>query len=194
MNEKKGRLFYGNKKISSEELKSKGYKLICNDGIYNSHGTIDSYATSFSCATYNSYGTIYSYATAYSKGTAESCATAFSYGIFRCCGVYKSAFCIGKNGIANYLFNKQSDEERCQEVITKLKTFNYYPKYTNYSELLDEADDKWESVCFSKLKTQGNTNAWADMPSEMLEYIKSLPEFDAKVFEQITGIKTEENE
>ena len=31
--------------------------------------------------------------------------------------------------------------------------------------------------------------AWADMPKEAIEYIKSLPEFNAKIFFEVTGIE-----
>jgi len=33
-----------------------------------------------------------------------------------------------------------------------------------------------------------NEVAWSFMPKEMLEYLKSLPEFNQKIFDKITGV------
>ena len=33
--------------------------------------------------------------------------------------------------------------------------------------------------------------AWKDMPQEAIDYLKSLPEFDARIFKRVTGIDVE---
>ena len=107
------------------------------------------------------------------------------YGLKNCKGVYNSAFCVGKNGISNCLFNKQSDEKRCDEVIGKLRGFNWCPEFMNWSEV--KGNKEWWAFCFPKLKEVEEKEAWAKMPQKMKDYIKSLPEFDAEVWAEITG-------
>lgn len=47
----------------------------------------------------------------------------------------------------------------------------------------------WKKVPLYRIKEKTQAEMWADMPAETVEYIKSLPEFDAQIFKQITGIK-----
>ena len=94
-----------------------------------------------------------------------------------------SAFCVNKNGISYCLFNNQSTKERCQEVMDKLNSFDWYPKWHNMYDL--KGNKEWWAVCFPELAEVDNATAWSTMPKEMLEYIKSLPEFDEEVFNKI---------
>lgn len=54
---------------------------------------------------------------------------------------------------------------------------------------------KWNSFGWypNELTTKGWDVSWEDMPKEMLEWIRSLKEFDAGIFEKITGIKAEQD-
>ena len=99
-------------------------------------------------------------------------------------GAYLSAFCVDKVGIAFQLFNRQSTQERCDEVINKIKSFNWVPKWTNIYDL--KGDSKWWKVCFPQLVERTTTEAWATMPKEMKDYIMSLPEYDEMIFNEIT--------
>ena len=119
------------------------------------------------------------------NGISDGSGISDGYGLKNCKGVYNSAFCVGKNGISNCLFNKQSDEKRCDEVIGKLRGFNWCPEFMNWSEV--KGNKEWWAFCFPKLKEVEEKEAWAKMPQKMKDYIKSLPEFDAEVWAEITG-------
>lgn len=45
----------------------------------------------------------------------------------------------------------------------------------------------WWALCFPELMTVDTKTAWSKMPKEMEEYIRSLPEFNEKIFNEITG-------
>ena len=118
-------------------------------------------------------------------GVDDGSGISHGFGIKNCKGVFNCAFCAGQNGIANRLFNKESTEARCDEVISKLRSFNWHPEFMNWNEVKGNKD--WWAFCFPKLKKVDEKDAWAKMPKKMKDYIKSLPEFDAAVWEEITG-------
>ena len=98
-----------------------------------------------------------------------------------------SLFNANKNGICFYIFNKKSNKERIDEILNELKRFKYVPKWHNILAL--KGDKEWWEVCFPKLKEASEEVAWADMPKEMEDYIRSLPEFNEEIFNEITGRK-----
>ena len=51
---------------------------------------------------------------------------------------------------------------------------------------------EWWKVCFPELMEVDDKTAWSKMPTEMLEYIKSLPEYNEKVFKKITEMEMED--
>lgn len=120
----------------------------------------------------------------WSDGNNHSHGTSYCFALSQCNGAYYSAFCIEKNGIAYYLFNKKSTEKRCKEVIKKLQSFGWYPKFHNIYDL--KGNKEWWTVCFPKLMEAKPKDAWANMPEEMREYVKNLPEYDEEVFKKIT--------
>ena len=95
-----------------------------------------------------------------------------------------SVFCANKEGGCYYLFNKKSTKERCSEVMSKLRSFNWFPKWHNMYDL--KGNKEWWAICFPELMNVDTKTAWAAMPKEMLEYIKSLPEYNEKVFNAVT--------
>ena len=46
----------------------------------------------------------------------------------------------------------------------------------------------WQRVPADRIKEVDNATAYKDMPKKLIEYFKSLPEFDAEIFTEITGI------
>ena len=82
------------------------------------------------------------------------------------------------------LFNKKVTKERFEEVFKKIKSFNWTPKWDNFYEL--KGDKEWWSIAFPELMSVDNKTAWSKIPPEMLEYIKSLPEYNDKIFKAIT--------
>ena len=83
------------------------------------------------------------------------------------------------------LFNKQVPQDRANSVIEKIRSFRWYPKFENWYDI--KGNKEWWAFCFPKLKEVDEKEAWAKMPQKMKDYIKSLPEFDAAVWEEITG-------
>ena len=95
-----------------------------------------------------------------------------------------SLFCLKQSGISFRIFNKRVKKQRAEEVISQIKRFGFYPKWTNIYELKGNMD--WWKVCFPELVEVDAKTAWSKMPLEMKEYIKSLPEYDEKIFKEIT--------
>lgn len=121
---------------------------------------------------------IQSYGVNWSNGVNES------FGITKCECISQSVFCYGKSGKL-MLFNKKCSEERYKEVYSQLMGFNWTPKFNNAEELKKNLE--WYETYIPGIVSVPNEIAWSFMPKEMLEYIKSLPEFNEKVFKKVTG-------
>lgn len=115
----------------------------------------------------------------------QSNTVSWSFGVKECEAVKGCVFCFKKEGAKNYIFNKKVKEERLKEVFAQIRKFNYVPKYMNWNEI--KGNKKWWAFNFEKLR--GNENPWSDMPKGMIDYLKSLPEYNAKVFKAITGLE-----
>ncbi len=120
-----------------------------------------------------------------SDGVVYSSGVAGSYGVFDCQAMYRSVFCSKLKGKESFLLNKKSTPRRIEEIKENL---NWYPVFNNVSEL--KGNGEWVDIDLEDVEKISKEKAWAKMPKEMLAYIRSLPEFDAEVFETITGIKT----
>lgn len=105
-----------------------------------------------------------------------------------CEGISRSIFCHKKSGKL-YVFNKKTTEKRFNKIWDDLKSFNWHPKFTNAEELLVKYGGKWECVPPRRIEARDAKEAYADMPQEMLEYVKAMPEFNAEIFKKITGIE-----
>lgn len=117
-----------------------------------------------------------------SEGVSYSNEVNGSYGITNCEGISNSCFCFGKSG-KNILFNKKSTEERIQQIKNNI---NWYPIFNNAFEMKENVKE-WYEVNIPSILTIDNKTAWAKMPSEVLKYIQSLPEYNEKIFKKITG-------
>ena len=98
-------------------------------------------------------------------------------------------FSIGLFGDKFKLFEKEISESRSDEVRQKLYTFDWQPNQTNAFELYLQNGSEWQKINPQELTTKDWNASWKDCPKEMLAYIQSLPEFDAALFEEITGLK-----
>ena len=87
-------------------------------------------------------------------------------------------------------FNKRITGERFAEIFAKLNSFEWYPKFNNAEQLKGKLE--WYETNIPAIKSGDNKTAWSSMPEEMLNYIKSLPEFNEKIFNKITEIEVEE--
>lgn len=61
--------------------------------------------------------------------------------------------------------------------------------FTNAYELYAANGQDWSSTPAPKIQGMDRGYAYADMPQELVDYIKSLPEFDAAIWYEITGRK-----
>lgn len=88
------------------------------------------------------------------------------------------------------LFNKQSTEERVNEIKQKYIDLchDWQPRQTNGYQLYKDAGNDWTKVDISKFKTVDWYSSWKDMPQKAIDYLVSLPEFDAGIFKEITGL------
>ena len=135
-------------------------KTVSSDGVSGSYGVRSSYGVSSSDGVSGSYG------------VSDSDGVSSSYGVRECLGIYCSAFCFGISGRYK-IFNKQVKKERAQKVIRDLCEL-WTPTYYNIQNL-------------SKKAFSGNI--WDYMSDELKDYIKSLPEYNAKIFKKITEIE-----
>lgn len=103
-----------------------------------------------------------------STGVFKSMGVVGSFGVYKCRGISHSLFVYEMEGASNIIFNKQVTSQRFTEVM----------------EPLIELKAEW----ISKLESIEPAEAWKSMPSNILEYIKSLPEFDPEIFKDIIEI------
>ena len=78
-------------------------------------------------------------------------------------------------------------EERIDEVLEKLFNFEWYPKFNNAFEL--KGNKEWYETNIPAITSVEPKLAWSQIPQNILNYIISLPEFDAEIFKEITGIE-----
>ena len=45
---------------------------------------------------------------------------------------FRSLFCSNKDGISHYIFNKKSSKYRVEEVLCKIREFNWIPEFSNW--------------------------------------------------------------
>ena len=126
-------------------------------------------------------------AVSYSNAVRSSNAVSDSYGLMKCDAIKFGIFCHKKEGAKYVLFNKKVSKTRFEEVYEKIKSFGFYPKFDNFYDL--KGDKEWWSIAFPELMEVDNKTAWSKMPVEMLEYIKSLPEYNDKIFKAITEME-----
>lgn len=105
-------------------------------------------------------------------------------GATKCEGISRCIFCYNKSGKL-MAFNKKITEERFNEIYRNLNSFGWYPKFNNAEEL--KGNLKWYETNIPAIVSVDNKTAWSFMPKEMLEYIKSLPEYNERIFNKVTG-------
>ena len=155
-----------------------------SNGINESDGVNESEGINWAYGVNRSYGVNWSYGVNRSHGVNRS------YGVNRSHGVSRAIFLEGKKS-APTIFGKEVSEERFEEVLNKIKklTGSWKPTYTNAFKLYNAEGKTWKNVDATKIEATPESEAWLDMPVLALEYIRSLPEFDADIFFAVTGIK-----
>ena len=126
-------------------------------------------------------------------GNNHSDGISHSFGLFHCRGAYQCFFVANKKGIANQIFSSVVSEDRAEKVSMHLREAlnGWHPKWTNSSELRKEYPKNGKALDESVIEYD-KEEAWKDMPKAAIDYISSIPEFDADIFEEITGIRVGE--
>ena len=116
-------------------------------------------------------------------------------------GVYDSYGLKKSQGAAHEIFSPMKDEtfkifgkevlsERFNEAMGKIRQLSgeWFPQANNVFKLYDQYGKIWQKTPCDKIR--GNTDLdWSGMPAELKAYIQGLPEYDADIFSEITGLK-----
>lgn len=135
-----------------------------------------------------------------SNGVNLSNGVCWSDGVLNSFGVDSEIFCADKARVYR-IFGIDVSELRFDEVWKELheKLGGWFPKFHNGFKLYVQNGCDWKKVDVSEMCDTLEENdpndsdfdpyeAWKDMPKEAMEYLKSLPEFDKKIFKRVTGI------
>lgn len=138
----------------------------------------------------------------YSRGVNRSKAVNNSDGVSGSFGIYNSFAILNSQGVSNgifvlnkkqtyTLFNKKVSKQRFREVLRNLYICldGWTPTFNNLKSLYLKHGSKWKLTPIPQAKEISKKEAWADMPQKAIDYLKSLPEFDAEIFTKITGIE-----
>ena len=168
----------------------------CSYGVNHSYGV--SYSNGVSCSNSvncsdgvnHSNGVSYSNGVNRSDGVSCSDGVSWSYGVLNCCGVDNALFLANKPRTFS-IFGKEVTEERFNEVYGRLQRAlnGWTPTFNNLRGLYRKFGNDWKLVPIPEAAEISKEEAWKDMPKEAIEYVASLPEFDAAMFKEITGIE-----
>ena len=149
-----------------------------SDGVSHSNGV--SYSNGVSCSD----------GVSYSNGVNGSDGVNRSYGVLKCYGVDNALFLANKPRTFS-IFGKEVTEERFNEVYDRLQRAlnGWTPTFNNLRGLYRKFGNDWKLVPIPEAAEISKEEAWRDMPKEAIEYVASLPEFDAAMFKEITGIE-----
>ena len=112
-----------------------------------------------------------------------------SFGILNSYGVDCALFLANKKRVY-LIFGKEVSEGRYLEVKNNLyeKLGIWEPNFNNIKALYLKNGSDWKLTPIKNAEEIARQEAWRDMPREAVEYIASLPEFDADMFFEITCI------
>jgi len=136
----------------------------------------------------------------YGSGIRNGYGINYGYGISGGYGIYRSKYCKECEGISNciftykksgklYLFNKKVTQEYFDQIWHEMERLadGWYPNFTNAEELMAANGGEWKATPAPMITGREDTEAYADMPQKLIDYIKALPEYNAKIFKAITG-------
>ena len=178
---------------------------ICNgSGISGGYGISDGSGISYGSGICNGSGIRYGsgisvgYGISYSSGICNGSGIRYGSGISvgygvnhskhcrNCVGISRCLLCYGLEGARLMIFNKPVTAKRFTEVSDKLG--EWYPRFTNAEQLKEKyGNGEWCATPAPAITGRTAKEAYAEMPTELVEYIKSLPEYDDEIFRKITG-------
>ena len=159
--------------VSDSNGVNRSYGVNGSNGVNLSDGVNRSYGVSYSDGVNLSDGVNWSYGVNLSDGVNGSNGVSYSDGVNRSYGI------INSYGVDNAIF-----------LADKPRTFSIFGREVTeerYAEVWQQLHSKLGSWCPN---WQQPDDTWKDMPKEAIEYVISLPEFDAVMFKRITGIDT----
>lgn len=131
------------------------------------------------------------YGISYGSGISDGSGIYSSKHCRKCEGISRCLFCYGLEGAKLMLFNKPITEERFDEVNKKLG--GWYPDFTNAKKLNQKyGNSEWCATPAPAITGRTAKEAYAEMPTELVNYINSLPEYDDEIFMKITGADDKE--
>jgi hypothetical protein len=117
-----------------------------------------------------------------------------SFGIINSYGVDRALFLADKPRQST-IFGVEVSADRFNFVMQELygELDGWRPKFNNALELYIKNGSDWAKVDVSHITETLKDwdkpyEAWKDMPKEAIEYLQSLPEFNADIFKRVTGI------
>ena len=125
----------------------------------------------------------------WSNGVNMSDGVNWSFGILNSYGVDCALFLANKKRVY-LIFGKEVSEGRYLEVKNNLyeKLGIWEPNFNNIKALYLKNGSDWKLTPIKNAEEIARQEAWRDMPREAVEYVASLPEFDADMFFEITCI------
>lgn len=113
-----------------------------------------------------------------------------SFGCRSCHGIDNCLFCCEATG-RFHIFNKPASAERVSEIRGTLYGLlgSWRPVYNNIKALYLAHGSDWKLIPVHNAVELPIKDAWSGMPAEAIEYVVSLPEFDADIFKLITGME-----
>ena len=112
-----------------------------------------------------------------------------SFGILNSYGVDRALFLANKKRVY-LIFGKEVSEGRFLEIENNLyrKLGSWKPTFNNIKALYLKNGSDWKLTPIKNAEEISKQEAWKDMPRKAVEYVASLPEFDADMFFEITCI------
>ena len=187
---------------------SKDDRLLTLCGVNRSNGVDSSYGVNWSKGVNSSNGVNWSHGVNHSNGVNWSEGVNWSHGVNHSNGVNRSESVNNSFGILNSygvdcalflankprtytIFGKEVSKKRFNDVYDNLidTLHDWRPTFNNIKSLYLKSGSDWIKTPINDAEEISKREAWADMPKEAIDYIKSLPEFDADMFAEITGIE-----
>ena len=160
-----------------------------SDGVNWSNGVNGSNGVNMSNGVNGSNGVNRSDGVNWSNGVNGSNGVNWSFGILNSYGVDCALFLANKKRVY-LIFGKEVSEGRYLEVKNNLyeKLGIWEPNFNNIKALYLKNGSDWKLTPIKNAEEIARQEAWRDMPREAVEYVASLPEFDADMFFEITCI------
>ena len=144
------------------------------------------------CGVNRSYGVNRSGGVNRSDGVNGSYGVNGSFGVINSYGVDRALFLADKPREYTIFGSKVSKDRFFAVQNTLLKKLNgWRPVFNNIKVLWLANGSDWQLTPIQNAEELSKQEAWSGMPKEAIDYVASLPEFDADMFFKITGITVE---